>query len=153
MATEQQLANLRPPIKPGEVRNPQGHNQYTYRRNFEKAVDQALGGKLSPELKQFIPESVLPLIEGREDLTTGEAIALVQIAKTLTGDEKATSETLARLWLKTERHEHTGPDGKDLAGQGESALDEFTRRMDVIESRREADTGADEPGSPGGLVQ
>jgi hypothetical protein len=32
--------NLRPPIKPGEVRNPKGNNQYTYRRNFEKWFDE-----------------------------------------------------------------------------------------------------------------
>ena len=32
MPTESQLANLRPPIRPGEVRNPTGRNQWSGNR-------------------------------------------------------------------------------------------------------------------------
>jgi hypothetical protein len=33
-------------IQPGEVRNPEGRNQYSYRRDFEKTVGQLLEGEL-----------------------------------------------------------------------------------------------------------
>ncbi len=37
------LANLRP-VKPGEVRNPAGKNQYTYRRDFQAAIQRLADG-------------------------------------------------------------------------------------------------------------
>ena len=43
MPSAKQLANLRP-IRPGEVRNPEGRNQYTYRRDFQAAIQRLADG-------------------------------------------------------------------------------------------------------------
>jgi hypothetical protein len=49
-------------IQPGEVRNPEGRNQYTYRRDFEKTVVRLLEGELKPEGLQALPEWARELV-------------------------------------------------------------------------------------------
>ena len=37
------------PIQPGEVRNPEGKNQYTYKRDFERTIDCLLAGQVQTQ--------------------------------------------------------------------------------------------------------
>ncbi len=46
------------PIQPGQVLNPKGANQYTYKRDFELTIDALLKGELSPEEVESAPEWV-----------------------------------------------------------------------------------------------
>ena len=57
MSDRPQNRHLRP-AKPGEVRNPTGINQHTYRRDFERTIDALLKGELSPEEAESVPEWV-----------------------------------------------------------------------------------------------
>jgi hypothetical protein len=41
MARRGRVENLKP-AKPGEVRNPEGRNQYSYRRDFEATIEAVL---------------------------------------------------------------------------------------------------------------
>ena len=53
-ARQRQLAGLKP-VKPGEVRNPTGKNQWTYRREFEAAFAKA-ASEHGPELVRILFE-------------------------------------------------------------------------------------------------
>ena len=44
MPSQRQMANLRP-IKRGEVKNPSGRNQYSYRQDFEEAIGRLAAGR------------------------------------------------------------------------------------------------------------
>ena len=81
MPTEIQLANLRPPIRPGEVLNPKGRNQWS-----DRAEVQAI----SRTLVEAPPEVAGPLMEKLADLVVGGAIDR--------GNEKLLVELLRRLW-------------------------------------------------------
>ena len=126
MANEQ---NLRP-WKPGESGNPAGINQYTYRRDFERAVDRLLASEYSPR-HEPVPEgeclkarcllcggmgvdvyvgegmtaheSCAAQVQG---LSRGEVIALTTVQRAMQGDERMLPEVLKRLWPGVERHEH-----------------------------------------------
>jgi len=110
------------PSRPGEVRNPEGHNQYTYRRKFERAVEELLTGDIpdaaAEKLIQLIPEAARPALQAMgTDVTPGEALAICVIAQSLTGDEKARAEVLRRVWPAVEKHEVSGPNGAALQSQ------------------------------------
>ena len=60
MPTERQLANLRPPIRPGEVLNPKGRNQWSDRTEF-RAVARALV-EVPPEVAEPLAEKLADLI-------------------------------------------------------------------------------------------
>jgi hypothetical protein len=95
--------NLMPPPKPGEVRNPKGHNQYTYRRVFEDAVEKLLVEKHKETGKtyaQILAERALELADK--------------------GDTKTLSEVLSRVWPKVSKHELAGSDGEPLTIRWES---------------------------------
>jgi len=94
------------PNKPGEVRNPEGHNQYTYRRDFERSIDELLKGKLSEsEIEDLkLPPHIRHVVETGE-VSRGEVIAMITVAGAMMGEEKRLAEVLARLWPKTSKHE------------------------------------------------
>jgi hypothetical protein len=92
------------PIQPGEVRNPKGINQHTYRRDFERTIDALLRGEISPEERNLLPPlvrtSVLP------GMTRGEALASATVAAAFALDEKHLANVLKRVWPETVKHEH-----------------------------------------------
>jgi len=102
------------PIQPGQVLNPKGNNQYTYRRDFETAISALLSGNITEEHIAFLPEHIRPLIQERTDMSRGEVIALVTVTGALQGDEKQLADVLKRLWPVTEKRELTGADGAPL---------------------------------------
>ena len=99
------------PIKPGQVLNPKGNNQYTYRRDFETAIDELLAGSLTPEHAELIPENLREQISSIPDMTRGKAIAIIAVAGALGGDEKQLPDVLKRLWPIVEKKELSTPDG------------------------------------------
>ena len=84
------------PIQPGEIRNPEGRNQYTYRRDFEKAIVALLDGELTEKQAQVLPEWVRELIS--PGMTRGEVVAVIAVFGALRGDEKQLSALLKRVW-------------------------------------------------------
>jgi hypothetical protein len=107
MAERPQNRNLRP-FKKGDVGNPEGRNQYTYRREFEEAIARLAKGKLlDGELEALnLPDFIAHLIDSSEEMTRGEIIAFVTMFKAMQGGKDGLSEALARLWQKIERVEH-----------------------------------------------
>jgi hypothetical protein len=137
--------NLKP-IQPGEVRNPTGRNQYSYRLDFERTMGRLLKGALTQEEIEALdlPAHILDLAEG-DDLTRGELIALVVTWRAMKGDRDGMAEALARLWPKVERHEHTVADD-----ESEAAL--LDRLASIARTRRanghDSEPDAIGPGSP-----
>jgi len=105
-------ANLMPPVAPGEVRNPKGINQYTYKRKFENMIDKLCNGSISDKDLKSLPSWVRDAIE--PGMSGGEALAKVSFLGALAGDGKMHPELLKRIYPATERHEHTGAGGEAL---------------------------------------
>ena len=101
--------NLLPPIKPGEVRNPKGINQYTYRADAEKHLDEwcadhgrelvrvianaARDGK--PWAAKLLLDRVLPAVTkhevdvlGADAFGLGDALATAAKSKRINGDDR-----------------------------------------------------------------
>lgn len=59
--------NLRPPIQPGEVRNPEGRNQYSYRRDAERQFSELLAkeARKRPLSEQVINRVIQDAIAGK----------------------------------------------------------------------------------------
>ena len=121
--------NLRSPWKPGETGNPEGRNQYTYRRDFELAIDELLKGVY--EFRREVVEDnegaqvacILCGLKGCnlyvghqlyahgacvdqiDSLTRGQVIALVTVQRAMAGDEKMLPTVLDRLWPKVTKLE------------------------------------------------
>lgn len=120
-------------IKPGQVLNPKGINQYTYRADFENAISRFLkdpaelvtspvpeessvlrraecllcglcGVDVFVQQGFYAHEQCIEQIQS-SDLTRGEAIALISIRRALAGDEKVLPAVLDRLWPKVSKHE------------------------------------------------
>ena len=146
-----QNANLTP-IQPGQVLNPEGINQYSYRKAFEGSMTKLLQAPLG-ELLEFVPESVKPHIP--EDASAAEVIALMQLVGTLEGSEKPFAASLERIWPKVERHEHTGVDGEPMAIASEPAWHQLSGRMAGITTRQDAarDAADDAGASEGETLQ
>jgi hypothetical protein len=83
-------------FQPGEVRNPEGKNQWTYRRNFEKAVSALLSGELTEADAVVLPSWVKGSIH--DGMSRGEAIATIAVQGALRGDVKYLAELLKRVW-------------------------------------------------------
>ena len=95
------------PVKAGDPPlNPEGRNQYTYRREFETTITNLLKGKLTkPELDALdLPPYILHIAESGE-LKRGELIAIVTVYRAMKADKDGMAEALARLWPKVEKHE------------------------------------------------
>ena len=71
------------PVQPGQVLNPEGRNQYTYRRELETKADELLKGELPLEQIAKLPEWVQDAIE--PGTTRSGAIAALTIAGALRG--------------------------------------------------------------------
>jgi uncharacterized protein YoaH (UPF0181 family) len=95
-------ANLQP-IQPGQVLNPEGVNQYTYKRDFELTIDALLKGELSPEEAQSVPEWVQDVVS--PGMTRGAALAAVTVTGALRGDSKHLVAVLKRVWPEIVKHE------------------------------------------------
>lgn len=115
------------PIVPGEVRNPKGNNQYTYKRNFENSIDTLLAGEVTEEYLELVPPNVRALIDERmaagDKLTRGEVLALITVAGAFKGDEKQLPEVLKRLWPVVEKRELSTPDGPLELSAGATKID------------------------------
>ena len=85
-------ANLTP-IKPGQVLNPQGINQYTYRKEWERTIDAAL--KAGTE----------------HNGTMLESIADKLLSEAHKGKPWAMQLVLKRVWPETVKHEHSDVTG------------------------------------------
>lgn len=116
-------------VKPGQKLNPEGRNQYTYRRDFELAIDELLKGVY--EFRREVVEDsegeqvrcILcnlrncnlyvghqmyahkGCIDQIDQLTRGQVIALVTVQRAMAGDEKMLPTVLDRLWPKIQKHE------------------------------------------------
>lgn len=123
------IENLKP-FKPGDIGNPEGRNQYTYRRDFEVAIQELLKGVY--EFRRELVEDnegakvhcILCGLKGCniyvghqlyahkacvdqiDSLTRGQVIALVTVQRAMAGDEKMLPTVLDRLWPKVQKHEH-----------------------------------------------
>ncbi len=102
--------------KPGEVRNPLGKNQYTYRQNFDEAIDKLLHGRVTDAELQLLLEifppnfrEILDTVFGKAIPTRGELLALREIWWTLRGVEPSTGRALARIWPATMKIEDQRP--------------------------------------------
>lgn len=84
-------------IRPGERRNPEGRNQYTYRRVWEQEIEAALTER-DPETGE----------------TGAQILARKLVEWSKAGNEKMVSELLRRVWPATSRHELTGAEGAPL---------------------------------------
>ena len=115
------------PIQPGQVLNPEGKNQYTYKRDFELTIDRLLKGELSPEEAESVPEWVRELV--RPGMTRGEALALVTVAGALRGDPKHLAVVLKRIWPETQKHEISRADATPPALTPLENLNEEDRRL------------------------
>ena len=125
MTTAKQLANLQP-IRPGEVRNPKGRNQYSYRRDFEAAIGRLAAGKYagrSQACEDADLECVFCGLQKCERLaaglgaihegclrqvrkmTCGDVLAHVTWRRALSGDPRILPETLRRVWPALDRQE------------------------------------------------
>ena len=107
------VENLRP-IRKGEVLNPEGRNQYSYRRDFEAAIQGLLTGETTPEELERVgvPEDVRDLIP--EGATRGEVLAIVTVQLAMKGEARHLADALDRLWPKKVGVEATGADGEPI---------------------------------------
>ena len=114
-------------VKPGQVLNPKGNNQYTYKRNFERSIDNLLRGDVTPDYISLVPASIRELVQARLDngdkLTRGEVLALITVAGAFKGDEKQLPEVLKRLWPVMEKRELSTPDGPLELSAGSTRID------------------------------
>ena len=78
------------PIQPGQVLNPTGRNQFTYRKEWEREIDQALNSAA----------------EGDRG-TTLQALADKLLSEARKGKPWAMQLVMKRIWPETVKHEHT----------------------------------------------
>lgn len=103
----QSLANLRPPIRPGEVLNPLGINRKKpYTDRMRTRSDELL--KASPEGRRILKSSNLG-----DDATWADAVILELMRKAATGDLPAIKEVIDRIEGKTTTFEEERVDAKE----------------------------------------
>ena len=122
MPKPRQLASLKP-IRPGEVRNPEGRNQYTYRRDFQDAIQRLADGTFVGRDQACSDRAVvcgfcgLPGCERAaaglgaihteclaavRGMKGGEVLAHVAWRQALSGDQRMLPEVLKRFWTVEE---------------------------------------------------
>ena len=78
-------------VRPGEIRNPTGKNQYTYRTAWNRAMNAALLANANGVKNQtVIDDLVQKLVQQAQD-----------------GQPWAFKAILARVWPEVQRHEHS----------------------------------------------
>ncbi len=113
-------------VRPGQVRNPTGKNQFSYRRDFEATIQRLAEGKYDPRVQENSDDTAkcwycqLPdceklaaslgavhdeCLERVREMTGGELLAHVGFQKAISGDEKYWSEYAARFWPVLEKRE------------------------------------------------
>ena len=145
MPTPTQLRNLKQ-IRPGQVLNPRGTNQYSARQRFEEAIERIAAGKYNGRVQACDDAGLECVFCGLQDcekltagigpihtaclvqvkaMTCGDALAHIVWRRALQGDPKVLPETLRRLWpLGVEQD----------AGQDES----WATRLEAAQKRAEA---------------
>jgi hypothetical protein len=78
------------PIQPGQVLNPTGKNQFTYRKEWEREIDQALNSA----------------VEGDRG-TTLQALADKLLSEARKGKPWAMQLVMKRIWPETVKYEHS----------------------------------------------
>ena len=147
----EQQRGLRP-FKPGDVGNPKGNNQYSYKRAFELTIDALLKGELSPEEVETLPDWVRELVS--VGMTRGEAIAAVTVAGALRGDSKHLAAVLKRIWPEVMKHEMTPHEDTPPAANPLEHLEpaeqaewlRLTQRAAVRAAQAQLGSGAELPG-------
>ena len=151
------------PVKPGEVLNPKGINQYTYRANFEQSIDRLLAGRwtfrrepvedkegekvaclicgfrncnLYVGQQQYAHAACIDEIDG---MTRGEAIAYATVHRAMAGDEKMLPHVLDRVWPKVTKHEVDLP-GADAAALTDRLSSHATRKRSNGADRSDDDS-------------
>ena len=109
---------LREPIKPGEVHNPKGNNQYTYRREAER------------DLERWCRHHGRTLIEKMLDLAAE-------------GKPWAMKLALERILPVVQEHKHRFQEVDDA--KLEAALDRFMSIEESVVPRKSNDDGAATP--------
>ena len=113
-------------VRPGQVLNPEGRNQFTYRRDFEATIQRLAEGKWSGEVEdcedadarcwlcdlrrcEHYATGIGPVhskcLEQVREMNVGEILARVALQRALKGDEKLLTETLRRFWPVLEKRE------------------------------------------------
>jgi len=119
-------ANLIPP-KPGEVRNPEGRNQYTYRREFERQFQQAMTGEFPEELRQLLPSHIQKTIP--KGAPASVALLWVMLSRaTLDSSDKVIIDLMKRLLPAEARGTEDDPIHMDHAGSPLAGISEETLR-------------------------
>jgi hypothetical protein len=112
------------PAKPGEVRNPLGRNQYSYRKDAEETF-----------------ERLLASVADRGELTVSEAIVSDLLVMAQAKDKWAIDKVLERVLPAVQKHEHGVP-GSDLAGLVDGLAGLAAKRR-TAGGGNGADTGAE----------
>jgi len=106
------------PIQPGQVLNPNGNNQYTYRREWEREVEKALRVESGDERRTLLQELVEKLLS---EARTGKPWAMRLVMK--------------RLWPERSRLEveDTTPvlNGGAVWQTASARLDEMVKRQEI----------------------
>lgn len=113
------------PIKPGQVLNPEGRNQYTYISEAEQDLDKWLREKENGQTNSSAIIERL-VIDAKSGVSHGYAMKLV----------------LDRILPAVNKHEHTGAGGGPIALSSAAEWDELTSAMDSL--RRVSASGAKE---------
>ena len=90
------------PILPGQVLNPTGRNQFSYRRDFERTIERLLRSPAAGSL-EHAPEWMIDAVE--PGMSKGEALAAATVAGALAGDLKHLGTVLKRIWPEVVKHE------------------------------------------------
>ena len=98
------------PIQPGQVLNPEGKNQYSYRKTFEEQI----GRILAEERGEDSP------------VTNSEAIGRKAVELAIAGDKLALKEVLERVWVAVKKIEASGPDGGPIQKSDTTLLDSLS---------------------------
>ena len=132
------------PIEPGQVLNPEGRNQYSYRRDNEETITRVLRGSrpegIREAVRKTVPESSHVLLDSLLDElgerpTTGEVMGVLTVVHALSwDDQRHVAEVLKRIWPATatgteEDPIHTTPSGIDLSGETPETLRAALKRL------------------------
>jgi hypothetical protein len=82
--------------QPGYAPNPEGKNQYTYRRDTELKAAELAAGTLAPEEIDDLPQWVQKIVE--PGMTRGQVLAAMCFAGALRGEPLYFREALKRVW-------------------------------------------------------
>lgn len=136
--------------KPGEVRNPNGVNQYSYRQKFDESIGKLLQGEITEDelktLTQAFPPNFKDVIRrtfGKELPTRGELLALREIWWTMQGHEPSTGRALARIWPATLKLENAAGEEVPIPKPLSDKLEKELRKLGESYAR---ERGTREPG-------